>query len=90
MLILEREELENMKDINEYLDDILEIRRIQTLTDEGWKTYEYELLSTFGGPNIIINSEGIMGTWYEENDFIRHSEKSKLNFNKICDFLKYL
>ena len=88
---LPTEELENLKEskISEFVEDVLEIKRIQTLTDNGWQTTSYILLVAFGGPTIYINGEDkvIEGYWAGEEVTVPFSEKAKENWQKVEEYL---
>lgn len=60
---------EDLEVVENFLDGVLEIRRIQTLTADSWKTHTYELVLATGGPHIEVNTaEGsIEGWWYDEH-----------------------
>ena len=46
-------ELKNIRDIGEYLnDEVLEIKREQSLGYDGWNTTYYTLVTGTGGPHV--------------------------------------
>jgi hypothetical protein len=64
----ELEELELDK-IGEWLDRVLEIRRVQSLIDGKWETLYYEFITATGQPNAILDTDGhLIVTWY--NDYL--------------------
>jgi len=75
--------------VEEFLEGVLEIKRIQSLTSKGWETLEYELLVTFGGPNIYIRTSNIIeGYWYADYVFYTiRSEKAKAKLREIEEYL---
>ncbi len=49
----QEEELRNIRDIGDYLnEDVLEIKREQTLGSDGWNTTHYTLVTGLGGPHV--------------------------------------
>jgi|GEM_PF-4080850 len=85
------EDLENLEKnkIPEFVEDILEIQRLQTLTDKGWQTISYILLVAYGGPTIYINGvdKVIEGYWGGEKVTIPFSEKARKNWQEVEDYL---
>jgi hypothetical protein len=82
-----RDDLEKMQNAEEYLEDVLDIQRIQSLSSGKWETITYEFQLTAGGPSIWLDEEGFKGYWGSEKVEIEHTEKSKKAFNELCEFL---
>ena len=54
----QEEELRNVKDIGDYLDnEVLEVKREQTLNYEGWDTILYTLVTGTGGPHVEFDTQ---------------------------------
>ena len=54
----QEEELKNIRDIVDYLnDDVLEIKREQTLSGNGWSTTHYTLVTGLGGPHVEFDTQ---------------------------------
>jgi len=49
----QEEELKSIRDIGDYLnEDVLEIKREQSLGYDGWNTTQYTLVTGCGGPHV--------------------------------------
>ena len=54
----QEEELRNVRDIGDYLnEDVLEIKREQTLSGNGWSTTHYTLVTGLGGPHVEFDTQ---------------------------------
>jgi hypothetical protein len=54
----QEEELRNIRDIGDYLnEDVLEIKREQTLGSDGWNTTHYTLVTGLGGPYVEFDTQ---------------------------------
>jgi len=54
----QEEELRNVRDIVDYLnDDVLEIKREQSLSGNGWNTTHYTLVTGTGGPHVEFDTQ---------------------------------
>ena len=54
----QEEELKNIRDIGDYLnEDVLEIKREQTLSGNGWSTTHYTLVTGLGGPHVEFDTQ---------------------------------
>jgi len=83
------EEINNIKDISDWLGEILEINRYQTYSAGEWETQYYEFLITSGGPTIYLNTGGRLEYyWYPDKLIIQIEEKSILD--KLSDIEDYL
>ena len=86
-------ELEKMAekdiDIGEWLNDnVLELRREQTLIKGEWKTISYILVVTVGGPYVEINDDKVVGCWWSNKIEIRLTPKAKKGYEKVFEFLE--
>ena len=53
----QEEEIRNVKDIGDYLnEDVLEIKREQSLGYDGWNTTYYTLVTGLGGPHVEFDT----------------------------------
>ncbi len=51
-------EIKNIRDIGDYLnDEVLEIKREQTLSGNGWNTSHYTLVTGIGGPHVEFDTQ---------------------------------
>ena len=51
-------ELKNIRDISEYLNnEVLEIKRKQSLGSDGWNTTHYTLVTGIGGPHVEFDTQ---------------------------------
>ena len=81
---------EDSNAVDEFLEnDVLEIKRVQTLFNTGWGTMDYIFLVTYGGPTIEINGyEGkVIGYWTPEKVEIPFTELAKEGYEKIVEAL---
>ena len=82
----EGEELD--KKIKEFLEGVLEIRRVQSLVNGKWETRDYMFLVAYGGPNVWIdgNELFVKASWteYIETAFTQLAYEG---YNKIREFL---
>jgi hypothetical protein len=54
----QEEELRNVRDIGDYLnEDVLEIKREQSLGSDRWSTTHYTLVTGLGGPHIEFDTQ---------------------------------
>lgn len=58
----------DFEEVDRFLtEDVLEVRREQTHTGEGWVTKRYILVVTTGGPHIEFDTNGeVVGHWTGE------------------------
>jgi len=57
-------EIERIEDVSQWLEGVLEVRRVQSIVDGKWETVKYELLLTYGGPTVRVWTDGtIRITW---------------------------
>ncbi len=82
------EDIENIENIEEFLDSVLEIKRTQSLVNGKWETTEYELLLTFGGPNVWLKTSGYLEiSWASPTMTYPLSEKAKQKLKEIENYL---
>jgi hypothetical protein len=89
MLESVRKDLERCRP-EKYIDDVLEVRRVQSLIKGSWTTLKYVLVVVTGGPHIEIDSKGIHGYWGVEEAHLGHTDWSKSKYNEIGDLLDEL
>jgi len=73
-----------------FLENVTEIRREQTFNSSGkWETVRYSFLVTYGGPNILLSTDGtIKVAWGSNNLNYIINDKEVLNFlNDVEDYL---
>jgi len=74
-------ELKELEDIETWLENVLEIRRVQSLLFTGeWNTEYYEFILSVGGPNIIVKTGGaIEYYWYSSMLVVKITDEEVLN-----------
>ena len=82
------EDIENIENVSEFLDNVLEIKRTQSLVNGKWETTEYELLLAFGGPNVWLNTSGYLTvSWASTPLEYPLSKKARKKLEEIEDYL---
>jgi len=82
-------ELKETEDIGEWLDGVLEIRRVQSYNGYEWETNYYEFLITTGAPEICLSTNGeIKYYWYPDKFIVKIKDEEVLN--KLEDIEEYL
>ena len=83
------EKIENEKDVREFLDGVLEIKRVQALVNGKWQTVDYIFVMCVGGPYIEINGyeNEVMGYWGGDKVEVEIYGNAKVGLDRIYDFL---
>jgi len=55
--------------IDEFLDDVLEIQRQQSLTQDGWITTGYTFVLAMGGPTIWVETTGVIKGYWDRDSY---------------------
>jgi len=82
-------ELKETEDIGEWLDGVLEIRRVQSYNGYEWETTHYEFLITTGAPEICLSTNGEIKYYLYPDKFIVKIKDEEL-LNKLEDIEAYL
>jgi len=92
------EELEKIgkgeiEDLGEWINNnVLEIQRLQSLSNGKWETKDYIFLVGFGGPNIWIDGTEkiVVGYWGKDKVGIAFSELAKEGYERLFEYLNEL
>jgi len=60
------EDIEKVKDPADFIEDVLEIKRTQSLINGKWETLSYEFMLGFGGPNIYMDTDGTIEYYFDK------------------------
>ena len=92
------EELEKIgkgeiEDLEEWINDnVLEIQRLQSLSNGKWETTEYIFLVGFGGPNIWIDGaeKKVVGYWGMDKAEMPFTQLAREGYEKLFEYLNEL
>jgi len=92
------EELEKIgkgeiEDLGEWINDnVLEIQRLQSLSNGKWETNDYVFLVSFGGPNIWIDGaeKKAIGYWGLDRVEIPFTQLALEGYERLFEYLKEL
>ena len=85
-------EIENISDVEEYLNNVLGIQRKQELINGKWETTEYILTVAYGGPSVYIYCyDGIVkASWGLDRYTYPLSDKAKEKLRELGEYLDEL
>jgi|GEM_PF-1879523 hypothetical protein len=69
------------------IDDALEVRRIQKMTVEGWKTSHFSLLLSLD-PHVWVQTNGRIYAWWYDDELILHFDGEEME--TVRDVHSYL
>jgi len=82
-------EIKELRDVGNYLEDVLDISRKQNLLNGSWETEYYELCLAWGGPGIWLRTDGIIkGAWW--GDYLEVRVDDKTFISKLEEIEEYL
>ena len=73
----------------EFLEGVLDIKRVQVLMGEGWVTVDYIFLVAWGGPNIEVNGyeDAVIGRWGNYNVRMPFTPEAERKYEEIREYL---
>lgn len=86
----QEQELMDVTDVADYIaDDILEIRRKQYLTDDGWDTTAYTLITGIGGPHVEFDTLYNINIYWggDQYEGVTNEKSAKDTIDKIEEYL---
>ena len=66
-----KEDLEK-ENYEEFLERVLEIRRIQSYREGKWETTKYKLLLTYGSPTVWLDTDGYLEIKEFDSEIVIH------------------
>ena len=90
---MQEEELKNIRDIEEYLsEDVLEIKREQSLGYDGWTTSEYTLVTVIGGPHVEFTTNYSIHVYWDGKalEMWTYDQEVRDQIDKIEEYLDEL
>ena len=89
----QEEELRNVRDIGEYLNnEVLEVKREQTLNYEGWDTSFYTLVTGIGGPHVEFTTNYFIHVYLDGKaiEMQTYDQEVRDKIDKIEEYLDEL
>lgn len=84
-------ELANFKgDIGDYLnDEVLEIKRVQYLSEGKWETSKYIFVTGTGGPHVEFNTNHMIAVYWAGGvqEYTTNNKKAMATIDMIAEFM---
>jgi hypothetical protein len=90
---VQEEELKNIRDIGDYLnEEVLEIKREQSLSYDGWTTSEYTLVTGIGGPHVEFTTNYSIHVYWDGKalEMWTYDQEVRDQIDKIEEYLDEL
>ena len=83
------ESIEDERDAEEFLEGVLDLKRVQTYAGNKWETDDYILTVCTGGPHVVVNGyhRRVEVYWGFKAEYMPFTPKADKGYMRIRDYL---